>query len=79
MKKVMLDPSMFDEDKYEEEQVEECAEVLMKAEEIKKDAKLMEKIKQHLEDKKKKITSIAQLKEKANNFSLGKKEQEEED
>lgn len=65
----MMDPSLFDEDKYEEEHIEECAEILMKAEEIKKDAKLMEKIQEHLKQKKDKITSLAQLKEKAQNFS----------
>lgn len=80
MKTVKIDPSLMDEEKYKEHEVEECAEVLLKAEEIKKDAKMMEKIKEHLDTKKKKITSLAALKERASNFmSKESGEDEEED
>lgn len=67
-KPVKIDPTLMDEDKYAENLVEEAAETLLKAEDIKKDSKLMEKIKAHLEEKKGKISSLKALKEKANNF-----------
>lgn len=63
----MINPKLFDEEKYAEHHIAECAEILLEAEEIKKDSKLMEQIKEHLDNKKKKITSLSQLKEKANN------------
>lgn len=72
----MINPKLFDEEKYAEHHIEECAEILLEAEEIKKDAKLMEQIKEYLDRKKDKITSLSQLKEKANN--LEEKEEDEE-
>jgi hypothetical protein len=68
MKTVKIDPTLMDEDKYAENHIEECAECLMKAEDIQKDAKLMEKIQEYLSKKKDKISSLEALKEKANNF-----------
>lgn len=65
----MIDPTLMDEDKYAENEIEENAETLMKAEEIEKDPKMMEKINLYLESKKKKITSLQDLKDLSNNFS----------
>lgn len=79
MKTVKIDPTLMDPDKYEENHIEECAECLMKAEEIKKDSKLMEKIKDHLDKKKKQITSLRQLKDKANNFLVDKEKEEKDE
>ncbi len=74
---VKLDPELLDPDKYDAHQVSEAAEVLLEAEEIKKDPKLMEKVHQHWDEKGKKITSIKQLREISNNFSDLNKEDED--
>lgn len=76
-KTTLLDPSLLDEDKYAEHEVEEAAETLMRAAEIKKDAKLMEKIKEHLDIKGKKIKNLQDLKDVANNFSKQDEDEEE--
>jgi hypothetical protein len=59
---------------YDEYEIKECAECLLKAEEIKADPEKMAKVQEYLANKKKsidtalgtKITSMKQLKEKAN-------------
>ena len=72
----MINPKLMDEDKYAEHEVEEAAETLLRADEIKKDAKLMEKINEHWDVKGKKIKSLQDLKDVANNFSAKKDEED---
>ncbi len=67
--KMLIDPTLMDEDKYAENLVEESAEILLKADEIRKDKKLMEQIHAHWDSKDKKIRSLRDLKDLANNFS----------
>lgn len=73
---VLLKPDLLDPEKYGEHRVEEAAETLLEAEEIKKDETLMKAVNKHLEAKKGKITDLTQLKEKANNFSSNKEPSE---
>lgn len=68
-KSVKLNPELFDEQKYNDNMVEEAAETLLEAEEIKKDPLLMKAVQKHLDNKKEKITSLRDLKDKANNYS----------
>ncbi len=74
--KVLIDPTLMDEDKYAENLVEESAEILLRADEIRKDKKLMEQIHSHWDSKDKKIKSLRDLKDLSNNFS---KDEEDED
>lgn len=67
-----LKPREFDEDL-----VERSAEILLEAEDIRKDTVLMNAVEEFLKEKKRKITTIQQLKDKANNFA--NEEQEESD
>lgn len=67
--KVMIDPTLLDEEQYDQHKIEESAEILLESEEIKKDSKLMEKIKEFWDQKGKKIKSLRDLKDLANNFS----------
>lgn len=77
MKKAqLLNPELLDPEKYDENKIKECAEILLEADEIRKDEVLMKKIKEHLDQKKKKISSLAELKEIASNYS--NKEDDEE-
>lgn len=80
-KSIMLKPDLLDPEKYSENQIEEAAETLLEAEEIKKDPVLMKNVKKFLEEKKTKITDLSQLREKANNFLNDKaaKEADEEE
>lgn len=64
-KATKLNPELFDSEKYDENKIEESAETLLEAEEIKKDEVLMKKIKEHLDKKKGKIQSLQDLKERA--------------
>ncbi len=68
VKKVTIDPTLMDEDKYNDNLIEEDAECLMRAEEIEKDPKRMELVQAYLEHKKNKITSLQDLKDLSNNF-----------
>lgn len=76
-KAIMLKPDLFDSEKYGENEIEEAAETLLKAEEIKKDETLMKNVDKYLAAKKEKITSLSQLKEKAHNF-VNKKDEDSE-
>lgn len=75
-KSVMINPKLMDSEEYDKNHIAECAECLMEAEEIKKDPVLMKAIEKHLADKKDKITSLSQLREKANNYSEDSKDEE---
>lgn len=66
----------MDPDHFDENQVEEDAECLMKAEEIEKDSKRMEAVQSYLEKKKNKITNLQDLKDLANNFTHKDEEKE---
>lgn len=68
-KTIMIDPKLMDEDHYDDHMVEESAETLLKADEIRKDKRLMEKINSHWDNKDKKIKSLRDLKDMANNYS----------
>lgn len=59
---------------YDEDRVQEAAEILLEAEDIKKDTVLMNAVEEFLKKKKNKITSLEELKDKANNFSNENKE-----
>lgn len=63
-----ISPDLFDPEKYDENKISESAEILLEAEEIKKDEVLMKKIKEHLDKKKGKIESLRDLKDHANNY-----------
>lgn len=64
----LINPELFNEEKYNENLVKEKADILMEAEEIKKDPVLMKKIKEHLDKSSKKIDSLKKLKDIANNY-----------
>ncbi len=66
---VKIDPTLMDEDKYAEHMVEESAEILMKSDEIKADAELMQKIQEYLDKKGKKIKSLQDLRDVASEKS----------
>lgn len=76
MKSIKINPELMDSEKFDENKVKESAEILLEAEEIKKDEVLMKNIKKYWEEQDGKIKSLKQLRDKANNFSS---EQEEED
>jgi len=78
MKAPKLNPELLDPEKYDENKVKECAETLLEADEIKKDEVLMKKIKEYWDKQAGKIKSLKDLRDKANNFSANKKEQDEE-
>lgn len=78
MKSVKLNPELFDSEKYDENKIKESAEILLEAEEIKKDEVLMGKIKEFWKDQKKKIKSLDDLKDFANNFADRSEDSEEE-
>lgn len=77
-KTVVMNPKLMDSEEFDKNHVSEAADILLEAEEIKKDEVLMKAIKKHLEEKKGKITDLASLKEAANNFSSSKEEGEKE-
>lgn len=78
MKKAPLfNPELLDPEKYDENKIKESAEILLEAEEIKKDEVLMKKIQEHLAKQKKKITSLKDLKAVAENFSAMEDEEDE--
>ncbi len=77
MKAQLMNPELFDSEKYDEHKVKESADILLEAEEIKKDPVLMKNIKAHWEKSSEKIKSLKDLKEVANNFSDKKEEADE--
>lgn len=80
MKKAkLINPELLDPEMYDEHKVEECAETLLEAEEIKKDAVLMKKIKEHLAKKSKKIESLKDLKAVASNFTANNMSEDDEE
>jgi hypothetical protein len=76
-KTTKINPVLMDPEKYDEHLVEENAEILLKADEIKKDGPMMERIHEFLDKKGKKIKSLRDLKDVANNFSSKKDKKEE--
>jgi len=77
MKTPLMNPELMDQDKYDEHKVKESAEILLEAEEIKKDEVLMKKIKEHWDNSSKKIKSLKQLREVASNFGSDDAEEDE--
>lgn len=77
MKTPLMNPELMDQDKYDEHKVKESAEILLEAEEIKKDEVLMKKIKEHWDNSSKKIKSLKQLREVASNFGSDDAEKDE--
>jgi hypothetical protein len=57
-------------------EVKEAAECLLKAEEIKANKSLMEKVHEHMEGKKKHIMSVADLRKKADEIAEASEESE---
>lgn len=78
-KVIKIDPELMDPEKHDDHVVEEAAETLLKAKEIEADSKLMEKVHEFLDQKGKKITSLRQLRDIANNFSDDNEEEEGEE
>lgn len=63
---ILINPKLMDPEKYSEQFIKESAEILMEADEIKKDPILMKKVQLYWEQQKKKISSLADLKKAAN-------------
>lgn len=64
-----IQPTKEEETKYDKYAVECAARTLMEAEEIKQDPKMMKLVQAHMTKKKKAITSIQDLRNKADEMS----------
>ena len=76
-----INPELFDSEKYNENLIAEAAEVLLEAEDIKKDNVLIKKIQEWLEERAAKMSdlkvkSIKDLRGRSNNFLSYKEERD---
>lgn len=67
-KAALLNPELLDPEKYDENKIKESAEIILEAEEIRKDEVLMKKIKEYWAAQDGKIKNLNDLKDKANNY-----------
>lgn len=72
-KAALLNPELLDPEKYDENKVKESAEILLEAEEIKKDEVLMKKVQEYWDKQDGKIKNLKDLKDRANNYVNDKK------